>query len=214
MDYPKFVWWYKGEQFKYISDKMKYRCDELGIDHYSENLQINKYLPELINVKSHLSRRRLLFRCGILWLRDLVASSNCSIFFIGANDKILIKPELEVFNNIDIGYSVGERLDKLRIILARGIYFKNTQLSNDFLNVLSYKCKTIRAERPTEHDLIRTTVFDFTGQLFDDKFVDMGTCKTSRSNFIYKNNICPLKGNSRKFIYTSAITKNTYIVWE
>jgi hypothetical protein len=210
LSYPTFVWWYKGDQYKQASDRMKERCGNLGIPCFAEELDVEKYGKALGYVKDALSYRRFMFKCGIFWLLGTFLRLENSIFYIHANDEIVAKPEPEVFTDVDVGYSVGERLDGLRIIMSHGLYFSRSELSRDFLTLLATKCKTIRGERPTEHDLVRTTVFDFSGQLFDDKFVERGTVG-SGGNFSNKRRVQPLNGNQKKYVCSKK--GDTYIRW-
>lgn len=210
MNYPTFVWWYKGEQYKHASDKMRECCRSLDIPCFAEELDIEKYGKALAHVKDALSYRRFMFKCGMLWLLGAFLRLENSIFYIHANDEIVTRPEPEVFSDVDIGYCVGERSDGLRIIMSHGLYFKRSELSFDFLTLLTEKCKTIRGERPTEHDLIRTTVFDFSGQLYDDKFVERGTVNP-KGKFSNRHLVQPLSGKQKKYVCSKR--GDTYIKW-
>ena len=210
MTYPIFVWWYKGEQHRLASNRMAARCKALDIPCFFQELDTGKYEKSMAHAKSSLSERRFLFKCGMSWLLDTYFELGKPIFYIHGGDKIIWKPEQEVFDGIDVGYSVGERGDGLRIILSHGLYFSQSTLSLDFLALLTQKCRIIRAERPTEHDLVRTTVFDFSGQLFDDKFVEKGTIGNG-GNHTYKDVVRPLQGKHRKYIYSKK--GDTYIRW-
>lgn len=214
MDYPVFVWWYLGDPYKKMSDRLEKNCKELGIEYVVERLPIKKYKKEMRHVKDHLSERRYKIKCGLLWLRDIVIRLDQPVFFLHADYRIIIKPEIGIFNNKEIGYSIAKTNNGQEIIASAGLYFNGGELSNNFLDILTYKCINMPTEIPTEHGLIRTTIFEFSGCLYDEKMLPIqNTCwEKSLNKFTCKEKILPLKGKKKKYII-SKIKNNTYIHW-
>lgn len=207
---PTFWTWYTD---KYDSQAQRFisRCEELKIPAIAEQLPIEKYSDSLGYVRNSLSQKRFIFKCGLLFLRDRFLSFRKPLFYIHSDSKILIKPEKEIFDNIDIGYCISEKEKSQQIIASHGIFLNYCKLSKDFLNLLTYKCKTIRAERPTEHGIIRTSIFDFTGYLPDDKLIKNGSQQKFKGKFNFRKNIKPLVGQKKKYLLSK--TDNTYIKW-
>ena len=201
-EYPIFVWWYYSDRYRQNALNLKKQCLLLDLPFYYEEMDMPHYAKEARQIKPALSNKRFATRCGMLWLRDTFKKLKRPIFYLHADCVIEFKPELEIFNGVDVGYSVGERKDGLQIIFSGAIYFNYSNVATDFLDVLAFKCKTIRGERPTEHDLIRTTIFDFSGCTHDGKLIKNGYENTQHNKFQFKNSVAPLKTVSRNYIFS------------
>lgn len=217
MEYPVFVCWYLGNHYKTLTNKLIKSCKNLNIDFVVEELPLKKYKKEMKYVEEYLSERRYKIKCGLLWLRDLVAEIKKPVFFVHADYRVLIKPEIEIFSNMDIGYSIAQSKTGQKIIASAGIYFNNTTITRDFLNILTYKCSHIPAELPTEHGLIRTTLFEFSGYLYDEsmlpiKITTWGDKKNKCKQFTLRDKVVPLKGVQKTYLISKK-KKDTYIWW-
>ena len=208
--YPTFWTWYT-DKYKSQAKRLIERCEQLEIPVIAELLSVEKYAKSLECVRFALSHKRFIFKCGLLFLKDRFLSYQKPLFYIHSDTKIFIKPEKSIFEENEIGYCISEKEKGQQIIASHGLYFNWSQISKDFLNLLTYKCKTIPAERPTEHGLIRTTLFDFTGYLPDDKLIKDGSKQKFKSNFNLRHFIKPLNGKKKKYVLSK--TNDTYMKW-
>lgn len=212
MCYPTFVCWYYKDEHKIQTQRLSAMCINLQIPFVGRELDFENKCKDLSYVKEALSPRRLIFKAGILYLRELYKELNVDIFYVHSDNIVLSKPPSSVFDGMDVGYCVGDRGDGIKVILSHGIYLKrNSKVAMDFLDLLCFKCKHIRAERPTEHDLIRTTVFELTGIMNDDKLIPNASKIKVNNKFNLAKNIKMLCSQNNKYIISKK--GDTYIQW-
>lgn len=210
-NYPTFWTWYTSSH-KHHAKRLVQRCEELKIPVIAEHLDVEKYAKSLEYVRGSLSHKRFIFKAGLLFLRDRFLALQKPLFYLHSDSNIIIKPEKFIFDNKKIGYCIAEKQDGQKIIASHGLYFDYCQLSDDFLNVLCYKCQKIRGEKPTEHGAIRTTIFDFTGNIPDDKMIKNGNKQKFKSTFTLSKHIRELCGDRAEYILSK--NGNAYMGWK
>jgi len=167
MQYPVFVGFHfdrapKYPVYKIGAEKLQIRCDELGIKHDIQELDLWDYVDKYRS--SHaadIAERRIVFRYIPIFIRKMLKAYNSPILYIHGDSRIIRKPDPALFTaDMDVEWSGGhDELD----VWASPIYLRPSSLADTFLDLWEFKCQRIDNDI-SEHPFLLTTLDDLKSQ--------------------------------------------------